>query len=68
MAKQYMDIKSSKMRTKSTTIKKYLMTYQTNDHYSESIHAMFTKPYTSENTEINFFQETRSIKNDLKTQ
>jgi hypothetical protein len=68
MTKQYMDIKSSQMRTKSTTIKKYLMTYQTNDHYSESIHDMFTKPYPSENTEINFFQETRSIKNDLKTQ
>jgi hypothetical protein len=64
MTKQYIDIKSSQMKTKSTTIKNYFITYQTNHHYSDSIHGMFTNSYTSQNTEIHiFFSKTRLIKN-----
>jgi hypothetical protein len=55
MTKQYIDIKSSQMKTKSTTIKNYFITYQTNHHYSDSIHGMFTNSYTSQNTEIHIF-------------
>jgi hypothetical protein len=48
MTKQCIDIKSSQKRTKSTIIKNYLMTHQTTQHFSESIHDMFTKPYASD--------------------
>jgi hypothetical protein len=61
MTKQYLDIKSSQLRTKSTTIKKLFYDIPNKSPLFRSIHDMFTKPYTSENTELHIIFSSNKV-------